>query len=712
MRVEERRRERLDGLRRWVGELGKLDEEGRSEVRRMLRQARQIDVGDGSGIVSDELVDEAANRALLEEVQAAPSLVESGQSLQTLTERNARLLEAASKEGEDAGAVTPSPFFYEAEEKAQARSTALGLSSPGASPPPTPQDLAVQFEWLQQDFWRSSFSSSSVSSVALQASTPAQLKMDDFESRLYEYLAHSELVDPAAATMESIQDAIGARDEQQEAAAEVITPPATQPAPAARTPLTRTDLDAISSRAHALRQSYVRSSSPLPTTIFDDCAHLCTLIRVPVLWTGSGNPHGGAKGEAEALAASLVLQGQADVVATEDSDVLLAEVPLLRGLTGSKRGMELVDSRGARRGLFPPKVEAPRKANRKGGAAQDGLEPTQDQTQDQPTPSDSSDKAGLARADKLSRYAMLEFALLCGTDYNRTITGLGPRGALKLLREHGGTIRGVLKGTGALNAAGAEGFTATSSSAEREEAAGSSSHSTISPTLPTSSSSSGSSTSAKTFSPPDNLTWKEYGGELSRARSVFRNPPDAMRALRLAGIGAWTGKGTASGVAAAGQQQQDVEKDEQGEEGLSIPGPAEMSIMDRLASTARPAHPALPSTAPTATFSTPAAQQSDAIAEEAETHVGFEELAGKRHFRVPEYDRRAVAEFLRLKGLGASGKGQDQGGNAEADESAGEPAETRAAASFWPTPEGAGQETGFGRAFGGEVASRRFAFDQ
>ncbi len=61
-------------------------------------------------------------------------------------------------------------------------------------------------------------------------------------------------------------------------------------------------------------------------------------MQTAVFWTGDGTRTGGGRiHEAEAYAASLVRAGFADLVASEDSDVLLYDAPLLRGLMGGVR---------------------------------------------------------------------------------------------------------------------------------------------------------------------------------------------------------------------------------------------------------------------------------------------------------------------------------------------------------------------------------------
>lgn len=68
--------------------------------------------------------------------------------------------------------------------------------------------------------------------------------------------------------------------------------------------------------------------------------------------------------EAEALASALVLAGRADLVLSEDSDVVIYGVPLLRWFSGpstnaGSSSFELIHSTWARRALFPPPIKDP-----------------------------------------------------------------------------------------------------------------------------------------------------------------------------------------------------------------------------------------------------------------------------------------------------------------------------------------------------------------
>ncbi|EST09304.2 XPG N-terminal [Kalmanozyma brasiliensis GHG001] len=238
-------------------------------------------------------------------------------------------------------------------------------------------------------------------------------------------------------------------------------------------------LSSINAMHHSLSKTYDRATSPLSASIYKDCAELCSLMAVPVFWTGDGTRTGGGRiHEAEAYAASLVRSGFADLVASEDSDVLLYEAPLLRGLMGGVRNpgalgreaargkLEVICGTRVRTGLFP-KADTDKLAH---------LTASSELVKTEESDSDLS-------YDRMARSLMLDFALLCGTDFNRTIPGIGPKTALRLLKEHG-SISTIL----------------------RKE--------------------------AKKFQPPEGLSIREYETELRHARMVFLQPPKVRAAAR------------------------------------------------------------------------------------------------------------------------------------------------------------------------------------
>ncbi|WFD44435.1 hypothetical protein MPSI1_003103 [Malassezia psittaci] len=158
-------------------------------------------------------------------------------------------------------------------------------------------------------------------------------------------------------------------------------------------------------------QSYTRSVRVATGEMYAECLQLCSLLDVPVFVVGDKEWSGGDRiHEAEAFASALVAENFADFVASEDSDVLLYHVPLLRGLGGRTDGYELVDSRRVTRTLFP--------------------ETDLDEV----------------KAEDSRRAKLIQFALLCGTDFNQTIPGVGPVNAYKYVQQYGSIDR-ILKET-------------------------------------------------------------------------------------------------------------------------------------------------------------------------------------------------------------------------------------------------------------------------
>jgi flap endonuclease-1 len=123
--------------------------------------------------------------------------------------------------------------------------------------------------------------------------------------------------------------------------------------------------------------------------------------RLMQLLHAEGVPHVVAEGEAEKACAHMVLSGAADVVVTDDIDALVCGAPrMLRNL-----------------GLATP----------------------------------HHNSAQEIRLDevlallKLTHPQFVDYCILCGCDFSGTLPGIGPVKALQLLREHGGTIEGVLR---------------------------------------------------------------------------------------------------------------------------------------------------------------------------------------------------------------------------------------------------------------------------
>lgn len=158
-------------------------------------------------------------------------------------------------------------------------------------------------------------------------------------------------------------------------------------------------VSALHARVRHKRDSYASSARSVQVALYEHAMDLCRAMHIPLFVTGDGTDAGGQIHEAEGFASTLVTRGYADMVASEDSDVVMYEAPLLRGLASGAK-MELIDTKAMRTGFFP-------------------------------LYDDSAD------ADAASRMCMQQFALLCGTDFNRTIPGIGPLRAHALIKSHG-----------------------------------------------------------------------------------------------------------------------------------------------------------------------------------------------------------------------------------------------------------------------------------
>ncbi|KAK0539479.1 hypothetical protein OC834_000034 [Tilletia horrida] len=330
------------------------------------------------------------------------------------------------------------------------------------------------------------------------------------------------------------------------------------------------EVNAIHTQSGALSKSYHRASTPLlPQTIID-CAHLCALMGVPVLFTSRGSASAGTSSqrtedsdtgdqltipgaawagharlrsrahEAEALAASLVHAGFADIVASEDSDVLMYDVPMLRGLLGSGgsgalKGMVWVDAKHVRRTLFAGLDQDAEELEEENSSevteslpgadkgvvggfvdVEENLLASEDPEATDLVEDDATSEQALGgmtstpkkvkvlTADERNRRRFHDFALLLGTDFNRTIPGVGPKIAYSLVKEHGDipTILRLKKAPPA----------ASKSKAQSKATP-------VPPpaTTPT--------RSEYKFSPPPPLSRREFLLELSRARAVFNHPP-------------------------------------------------------------------------------------------------------------------------------------------------------------------------------------------
>ncbi|KDQ58433.1 hypothetical protein JAAARDRAFT_176373 [Jaapia argillacea MUCL 33604] len=154
-------------------------------------------------------------------------------------------------------------------------------------------------------------------------------------------------------------------------------------------PKVESDLAALVERSQFISESYQRRSNPPTTQTYDECKLILSAMGIPCV--ESTGPY-----EAEALAASMVIHGYADYVASEDTDVLVYEAPMIRNITS--RGDPLTILSGAE----------------------------------------------VREVLELDRASYVDFALLLGTDFSQRIKNVGPTRALKFIRQYG-SIEQVLE---------------------------------------------------------------------------------------------------------------------------------------------------------------------------------------------------------------------------------------------------------------------------
>ncbi|KAG1763454.1 PIN domain-like protein [Suillus occidentalis] len=147
-----------------------------------------------------------------------------------------------------------------------------------------------------------------------------------------------------------------------------------------------TALATLAEKSDAFSESYARRSNPPTTRTYEDSREILRAMGVPCIETEGAF-------EAEALASSLVIHGIADYVASEDTDVLVYEAPLIRNITNRNDPLILVYGSHVRTAL------------------------------------------------QLSKSAYIDFLLLLGTDFSQRIKNVGPQRALKFIREHGSIER-------------------------------------------------------------------------------------------------------------------------------------------------------------------------------------------------------------------------------------------------------------------------------
>ncbi|KAH7922770.1 PIN domain-like protein [Leucogyrophana mollusca] len=150
--------------------------------------------------------------------------------------------------------------------------------------------------------------------------------------------------------------------------------------------ITEASLTSLAERSSLISDSYQRRTNPPTSETYDECKEILHAMGVPCI--ESSGPF-----EAEALASSLVINGLADYVASEDTDVLVYEAPLIRNIA-SRDGPLLIVSGSEVRSVL-----------------------------------------------QLDRASYIDFLLLLGTDFSQRIKNVGPQRALKFIREHGSIER-------------------------------------------------------------------------------------------------------------------------------------------------------------------------------------------------------------------------------------------------------------------------------
>ncbi|KIJ11748.1 hypothetical protein PAXINDRAFT_171702 [Paxillus involutus ATCC 200175] len=149
---------------------------------------------------------------------------------------------------------------------------------------------------------------------------------------------------------------------------------------------TESTLSALAEKSSTISESYQRRSHPPTSETYEESKEILRAMGVPCI--ESTGPF-----EAEALASSLVIHGHADYVASEDTDVLIYEAPMIRNITTREAPIVVVSGEEIRTTL------------------------------------------------QLDRASYIDFALLLGTDFSQRIKNVGPSRALKFIREHGSIER-------------------------------------------------------------------------------------------------------------------------------------------------------------------------------------------------------------------------------------------------------------------------------
>ncbi|KAF5389661.1 hypothetical protein D9757_004098 [Collybiopsis confluens] len=134
--------------------------------------------------------------------------------------------------------------------------------------------------------------------------------------------------------------------------------------------------------SNIISESYRVRLNPPTSRIYAECKEILRAMGVSCV--DCSGPF-----EAEALASAFVLNGYADYVASEDTDVLIYEAPLIRNITSRQLPLMVISGAELRSNL------------------------------------------------KLTRPMFIDFALLLGTDFSQRVQNVGPTRALGFIRTHG-----------------------------------------------------------------------------------------------------------------------------------------------------------------------------------------------------------------------------------------------------------------------------------
>ncbi|KAK2464559.1 hypothetical protein APHAL10511_003417 [Amanita phalloides] len=151
-------------------------------------------------------------------------------------------------------------------------------------------------------------------------------------------------------------------------------------------PTTEIAVNSLAQKSSIMSASYLRRTAAPTSKTYDESKEILQAMGIPCL--ESTGPF-----EAEALASAIVHRGWADYVASEDTDVLLYEAPLLRNITNRREPLMVLSGPDVRATL------------------------------------------------ELNYDSFIDFALLLGTDFSERIKNVGPARALKFIKEYGSIER-------------------------------------------------------------------------------------------------------------------------------------------------------------------------------------------------------------------------------------------------------------------------------